>query len=404
MKTLSDIKELLGLKPSHDCRNIFDHVQFLIRERDDVLQLREAYNSNVKDWRELCGYFNLPVSELSAVMSAIDTMRKERDEAQSQISEITKLLVEADLMRRNVNSSVDVLIKERGVVQGTINGLKQLLELPESAGLTELFNAVEALELNKSQLSEIRYVLHGDIQPCSVLYSDDTTTLLRLDEGDMMLETDTIEWSDSVTYRCQELLKGESKRSNIPVTLSPVKLLAQLVRDERILLNDNGDDEIGADGAYFREENKPCVAAVVVPAPPPFPRGAADHNNPYVHTTLMFSETAMRSQGWTDEALVSCGHGHYAPVQHPATPGSPIEQPCDECGHVFDADSMTCPMCNTIRPPERHPADTEREHSKEHPRPVWHCKECLHDFDITLDICPRCHTEWTDNNSPTPLR
>ena len=160
----------------------------------------------------------------------------------SQIGEVTKLLVEADLMRRNVTSSVDVLIKERGVVQGTINGLKQLLELPESAGLTELFNTVEALELNKPQLSEIRYVLHGDIQPCSVLYSDDTTTLLRLDEGDIMCETDTIEWSDSVAYRCQELLRstvGETGKQGYRM----VNAMAQLVRDERILLNDNGDDE-----------------------------------------------------------------------------------------------------------------------------------------------------------------
>ena len=94
----------------------------------------------------------------------------------------------------------------------------------------------------KPQLSEIRYVLHGDIQPCSVLYSDDTTTLLRLDEGDMMLETDTIEWSDSVTYRCQELLRstvGEAGKQGYRM----VNAMAQLVRDERILLNDNGDDE-----------------------------------------------------------------------------------------------------------------------------------------------------------------
>lgn len=213
-----------------------------------------------------------------------------RDESQSQISEITKQLVEADLMRRNVNSSVDVLIKERGVVQGTINGLKQLLELPESAGLTELFNTVEALELNKSellatqpQLSEIRYVLHGDIQPCTVLYSDDTTTLLRLDEGDMMLETDTIEWSDSVTYRCQELLRstvGETGKQGYRM----VNAMAQLVRDERILLNDNGDDDLGdAKGGPIQDD----------------------------------------------------------------------KQPCNLCGFVFDKDAMTCPMCNTIRTPKQ---------------------------------------------------
>ncbi len=211
MKTLHDIKKLLKLGDHHNYADIFSRVGGLTKERDDLSEYADA-------------------------------MRKERDEAQSQISEITKLLVEADLMRRNINSSVDVLIKERGVVQGTINGLKQLLELPEAAGLTELFNAVEALELNKSQLAEIRYVLHGDIQPCTVLYSDDTTTLLRLDEGDMMLETDTIEWSDSVTYRCQELLRGAMSGS---ARAAVARHLAQLVRDERILLNDNALETSG---------------------------------------------------------------------------------------------------------------------------------------------------------------
>jgi|5_EtaG_2_1085323.scaffolds.fasta_scaffold01049_17 hypothetical protein len=204
---------------------------------------------------------------------------------------------------KRVEGLVKALRTERDELRGTINGLKQLVELPESAGLTELFNAVEALELKKSeqddavrslksaeftnngmckameqtarveellaelhdtatlllnnnamdtnvltsvhkllarpdttqpQLNEIRYVLHGDIQPCTVLYSDDTTTLLRLDEGDIMCETDTIEWSDSVTYRCQELLKLVDVRSSGRVA----PLLAQLVRDERIVLND----------------------------------------------------------------------------------------------------------------------------------------------------------------------
>ncbi|AUS01490.1 hypothetical protein NVP1285O_92 [Vibrio phage 1.285.O._10N.286.55.C12] len=202
MKTLSDIKELLGLKPSHDYRNIFDHVQFLIRERDDALQLRKSYNSNVKDWRELCGYFNLPVSTLSDVLSEIDTMRKERDALATDLSTLHE----------------------------QVETLKTDIEY----------------ERTQPQLSEIRYVLHGDIQPCSVLYSDDTTTLLRLDEGDMMLETDTIEWSDSVTYRCQELLKSVDVRSLGHVA----PRLAQLVRDERILINDNGNDVVKPEDAY----------------------------------------------------------------------------------------------------------------------------------------------------------
>ncbi len=244
------------------------------------------YDPNFILQRNIKNLFNVNGTlEDEQMFELISRVKSDAHAAQSQLCVITKSLVEAGLMKQNISSSV-----------------KSLIEIAAAPDATQ------------PQLSEIRYVLHGDIQPCSVLYSDDTTTLLRLDEGDMMLETDTIEWSDSVTYRCQELLKGESKRSNIPVTLSPVKLLAQLVRDERILLNDNGDDELGADEAYFREE----LSTSVVPAPPPFPRGAADHNNPYTHTNDLFTEKAMRDFGWTSEALVSCGHGHYVPMQHPA--------------------------------------------------------------------------------------
>lgn len=216
------------------------------------------------------------------ILDAVDTTRRERDEAQSQLGDITKVLVEAGLMKRNVNSSVESLI--------------------------EIATAPDATQ---PQLSEIRYVLHGDIQPCSVLYSDDTTTLLRLDEGDMMLETDTIEWSDSVTYRCQELLKGESKRSNIPVTLAPVKLLAQLVRDERILLNDDALETSGT--VDLKVDSDIGVGQPVV---------------------------QVRKPDATDIPF----------MRHSLVPEHSIEQPCDECSHVFSADSMTCPMCNTIRP------------------------------------------------------
>ncbi|CAM0015685.1 hypothetical protein VPHK453_0100 [Vibrio phage K453] len=154
-------------------------------------------------------------------------------------------------------------------------------------GYVDLPELVEELlarpDATQPQLSEIRYVLHGDIQPCSVLYSDDTTTLLRLDEGDMMLETDTIEWSDSVTYRCQELLKSAGAPGMVAqVRISTV--LAQLVRDERILLNDNGDDALeGGEGAltpeqeaYLRDLREPEA----VPCHPAPGREWADNNPP----------------------------------------------------------------------------------------------------------------------------
>ena len=221
----TNLKKLLGCYSTH---HIFVATRNLITERDN---LRDSYNSSGKKRRalrdkfetletqhnELLGTINglkqlveLPESagltELFNAVEALELNKSERDlyrdDANTQIGEITKMLVEAGLMRRNVNSSIDELIKDRLAAQ--------------------------------SQLNEIRYVLHGDIQPCTVLYSDDTTTLLRLDEGDIMCETDTIEWSDSVTYRCQELLKLVDVRSSGRVA----PLLAQLVRDERIVLND----------------------------------------------------------------------------------------------------------------------------------------------------------------------
>ncbi|CAM0048279.1 hypothetical protein VPHK459_0099 [Vibrio phage K459] len=279
--TINGLKQLLELPESAGLTELFNAVEALELNKSERDTLRKEYNSNVKDWRELCGYFNLPVSTLSDVLSEIDTIRKERD----------------DLKRTTI-------LEERDELQGTINHLEQLLEL------------------NKPQLSEIRYVLHGDIQPCSVLYSDDTTTLLRLDEGDMMLETDTIEWSDSVTYRCQELLRASQGKQHVSVAM--VKAVAQLVRDERILLNDNGDDETSGTVDLKMDSDigvgQPVVQVptAVVPAPPPFGHEKPDHNNPYVHTTTLFTEEAMRKHGWTSEALVSCGHGHYAPMQRPA--------------------------------------------------------------------------------------
>ncbi len=269
---VQQIKHLLNLSSFEGYDGLVSHIEKLVKERDEALQLRQAYNSNVKDWRELCGYFNLPVSTLSDVMSAIDTMRKERDALMSMRNDLETLIKGNEYWKGNTFDSV-----------------------------TRLIEIATAPDVTQPQLSEIRYVLHGDIQPCSVLYRDDTTTLLRLDEGDMMLETDTIEWSDSVTYRCQELLKASGLNRINTVRVSGH--LAQLVRDERILLNDNGDDELGADEAYFRDD---LVVQVRKP-------DASD--SPFLR---------------------------HSPV-------GGVEQPCEECGHVFDAQSMRCPMCAHTR-------------------------------------------------------
>lgn len=207
------------------------------------------------------------------VEGLVTALRTERDDAVSELDDVTSMLSNNGAMDTNVLTSVH-----------------KLLVRPDTT---------------QTQLNEIRYVLHGDIQPCTVLYSDDTTTLLRLDEGDIMCETDTIEWSDSVTYRCQELLKSVDVRSLGHVA----PRLAQLVRDERILLNDESD--LGVDEAYFRDEVKPTP--IVVPSAP-LQRAQPSCGNPYVHDNVAYPEAAMRAAGWMTEDLVQNGYGHYAPV------------------------------------------------------------------------------------------
>lgn len=275
-------------------------------------------------------------------LEAVPTLRTEREDIHKELCDV----VRGDYLRepvrqttKRVTGLVEVLRRERDKALGTINRLKQLVELPESAGLTELFEALDTVKYERDlyrdttqpQLNEIRYVLHGDIQPCTVLYSDDTTTLLRLDEGDIMCETDTIEWSDSVTYRCQELLKSGGVGR-------PVDILAQLVRDERILLNDDALETETVPDAV------PC---------PPAPAPESTCGNPYVHTSSL-SEEKLRNFGWTTEGLVQNGYGHYkpatlAPWEAPSNPEDTWA--CVKCTHRFPSVYDRCPKCNT--PTER---------------------------------------------------
>lgn len=85
-----------------------------------------------------------------------------------------------------------------------------------------------------------RYIVHGHVQPCVVLYSDETTTLIRLDNEDMICETSTIQWSDALTYRCQELLASAGLERGSMVAQRVLPVLSELVRDERVTLNDEG--------------------------------------------------------------------------------------------------------------------------------------------------------------------
>lgn len=201
-------------------------------------------------------------------------LRTQRDalyERLTQVVDVTGEPTLEELVEQVITRSSDVVLHE-----GTRQALCQIAALCDKQfgvdiGYETLPEAVEQIarernkavttleqagytdnggELWKPPLGETperfkpRYIVHGDIKPCVVLYSDETTTLVRLDETDMMCETSTIEWSDELTYRCQEMLKSEGRKDAVFVKhATPV--LAQLVRDERILLNDGGSDYAG---------------------------------------------------------------------------------------------------------------------------------------------------------------
>ena len=263
-------------------------VKALRTERDELVTFGEELADHLELFgEELADHLELPTIRFSGdVYQAIETLRTERD----------------------------TLRKERDALSTNLRTLGDKFYTLETQR-NELLAA-------QPQLSEIRYVLHGDIQPCSVLYSDDTTTLLRLDEGDMMLETDTIEWSDSVTYRCQELLRVSALNKINLVRVSGH--LAQLVRDERILLVD--ESPVDSDEEFLRSAITPAPAPMVVPAAPAAP-ARPSCGNPYVHDIGSYPEADMRAAGWQTEDLVQNGYGHYAPVPcAPTTEQQPQER------------------------------------------------------------------------------
>lgn len=341
---------------------------------ESVDKLRTERDELVTFGKKLADHLELPTIRFSGdVYQAIDTLRTERDDTHKALCKLLQGDYHSEssiqLVKR-VEGLVKALRNERDDALGTINGLKQLVELPESAGLTELFNTVEALELNKSerylllaaqpQLNEIKYVLHGDIQPCTVLYTDDTTTLLRLDENDMMLETETIEWSDVTAYRCQELLRASQGKQHVSV--ATVKAVAQLVRDERILLVD--ESPVDSDEELLRSAIEPALAPLVVPAAPAVVVPGSC-GNPYVHDNVVYPEAGMRAAGWQTEDLVQNGYGHYKHV------------PCAERADAFDKFNQKLGQHLT------QPSNAEK---------LWRCTECFSDFSISLDLCPKCHT------------
>lgn len=213
LTTLKQIKSVFGLQDHHDYGDILRGINAMRNERDKLTELSSS-------------------------------LRTQRDALYERLTQVVDVIGEPTL-----EELVERLVTEHGEAVGTVNGLKQLLELPENTSNTSLFQAVESIEAQRDDLyTQVqeqggatrhtpRYIVHGDIQPCVVLYSDETTTLVRLDENDMMCETDTIEWSDELTYRCQELWV----KTQLPAThkRTYAEQLAQLVRDGLVTLNDD---------------------------------------------------------------------------------------------------------------------------------------------------------------------
>lgn len=211
---LKQIKTALGLNDHHTYTDIFIRVKAVLHDRDQL-------------------------TKLSA------DLRTQRDALYERLTQVVDVTGEPTL-----EELVNVVLKRLDSAQ-RLEGLV-ITDMDGNTLYWELSEGVVEINSDTQPTHDKRYIVHGDIQPCVVLYSDETTTLVRLDENDMMCETSTIEWSDELTYRCQEMLKSESVRKDAVFVKHATPVLAKLVRDERVLLND--DDG----GTYLR---KPAMDA-----------------------------------------------------------------------------------------------------------------------------------------------
>lgn len=193
----------------------------------------------------------LGLPELAAAHKVLKTIKTLRDDH----NQLTKLSADLRTQRGALYERLTQVVDVTGeptleelvdVVLKRLDSAQRLegLVISDTDGNTLYWGLSEGVvEINSDMQPTrgTRYIVHGDIQPCVVLYSDETTTLVRLDENDMMCETSTIEWSDELTYRCQEL--GKAAQVSQRATLDFAKALASLSRDERVLLNDDGGSD-----------------------------------------------------------------------------------------------------------------------------------------------------------------
>jgi hypothetical protein len=219
MKPAEQIKQLLNLKSFEGYEGLVEPIQKLIQERDEL----------VRD--EVCNPLFLRRA-LRRILSKHVELVQEPSNC-NLIGNLTVLL--------------DELITERNTLRQDLIAITNALttEPSENEYLAAdvLVTMIHALRMERNALRTThnpRYIVHGHVQPCVVLYSDETTTLVRIDEGDMMCETDTIQWSDALTYRCQELLAAAGTERGSMAAQRVLPVLVELVRAEHVTLNDEG--------------------------------------------------------------------------------------------------------------------------------------------------------------------
>lgn len=242
----SNIRQALQVATT-DNETLFRIIMDTFQERDRLIDtLDEVHKERASDRKaliEALGYLDhhLPLSGLIARVSELHQEREyyriERNTLRQGLVALTEAVTgepaENDFLSPDVlttliselRASRDKAVKTLTLAGYTDNG--GLLWKPKLGETPERFKP--------------RYIVHGHVQPCVVLYSDETTTLVfAQDGGDMMCETDTIQWSDALTYRCQELLASAGLERGSMAAQRVLPVLSELVRDERVTLNDEG--------------------------------------------------------------------------------------------------------------------------------------------------------------------
>lgn len=167
-------------------------------------------------------YGETPTRDLNEIARRVEKQHVELD----MLLAAKKMSVERD------NPPHDELKRHRQCFRDLVG----LLGLTSTKATTE--SVVEAVEKLNHDLTyakmardadhQTAYLQHGEIIPATVLYSDDTTTLVRTADTDMMIETSTAVWHTEQEYRLQELVKAQPGVTSNQVATA-VRVLNDLV-------------------------------------------------------------------------------------------------------------------------------------------------------------------------------